>query len=129
MKILLILIVSLFSSCVWALTKQACDYGKYKILITDDKENDIYLEIFKDKIKVSACQLKVISYEDGKRSATFAELIRFEKISCNIIYDKLASEIAVIDHGYIKRFPHSNSSSAYVINNTQPLRCNTTQKR
>lgn len=128
MKTLLILLVSLFSSSAWSLTKQVCDYGKFKILITDDKENDIYLEIFKDKMKVSACHLKVISYEDGKRTASFNELIRFEKIRCDIIYDKLASDVVVIDHGYIKRFPHTNSSSAYVINNKQPLRCNTTKK-
>lgn len=116
-----------YSTSVWAQSHLKCEYGKFNLMLELNKENDIQVDIFQGKTKVSACHLKVINYSDGKNTATLSELYRFKKSDCINIYDKLASQIEIISTGYIKNAINSKSFSAYILKNHQPLLCKTTQ--
>lgn len=113
----------IFSINALASTTHNCTFGGFDLKILTDKENDISLEIFKGKNKISACNMKIISYEDGKNNVSTTELIRFEKKECNIIYNKIASKIVIIDKGFIKTPAQGKISYAYVIKNEHPLVC------
>lgn len=123
MKNYIMLSMFIFSINAFASTTHNCTFGGFDLKILTDKENDISLEIFKGKNKISACNMKTISYEDGKNNVSTTELIRFEKKECNIIYNKIASKIVIIDKGFIKTPTQGKISYAYVIKNEHPLVC------
>lgn len=123
MKFLILILILSFSFSAFAKAKFNCPYEKFSLQFITDKENEISLDIFKDKTKIMACLLKVTSFEDGKTSASLAELTRFDKVRCNLLFDKIASGIEVIDQGYIKKSSQSKTASAYLIKNRQPLKC------
>lgn len=124
MKIIFLFLVLFSSQLALARTQHLCTFNNFKISITTNKVDLISLEIFKENTKVSGCLLKVISYDDGKNGASLDELTRFEIQECNVIYDKVASKVPLIQSGFIK-VPSSKGkkSFAYVIKNEQPLVC------
>ena len=125
MKKVLIASFVLYSFNLMATTVHTCLHDGYSIKVTNDKKNDISLLVSKGKTSVLNCNLKVISYTDGKKEVSKLELTRFSKVKCEAIYDKIASKISIIDQGFIKASGKANESYAYVIKNEQPLKCST----
>lgn len=122
-NILLVLAMLIFPISVFAATEHECVFDKFDIKIITDEENDIHLTVFKDGVKVTACRMKVTSYDDGKKGRSTSESIRFETIGCDAVDAALASGIAIIGNGSIATSRDHRSSYAYVIKNVQPLEC------
>lgn len=118
----------ILSNSIWAQTHLSCADGKYSLNLELNKESDIHVKIVKGKNKISSCVLKITSFDDGKNSESLSELYRFQKSNCSNIYDKLASQVEIISTGYIKITLNSNSASAYLIKNKDPLFCNIINK-
>jgi hypothetical protein len=123
MKLILITYLTLCSFNLLAATVHTCLHDGYSIKVTSDKKSDISLMVSKGKTSILICNLKVVSYTDGKSGVSKLELTRFSKIKCDAIYDKIASKIFIIDQGFIKGSGKRNESYAYVIKNEQPLKC------
>lgn len=123
MKFYIVFLLLFFSTNSFATRVHTCTIDLFTIFITTEKENDISLEIFKAKRKIAGCNLKVITFEDGKKSVSTNELIRFEKRECNILYDKIASKVNILNKGFLKTSFDDKKSYAYIIKNEQPLKC------
>jgi hypothetical protein len=67
--------------------------------------------------------MKVLSYYDGKTGESLEELIRFEKISCDVKDTSANTDVEVIKNGFVKTDLAYETSAAYVILNEQPLMC------
>lgn len=113
----------IFSTDIFATTKHRCIFKKFEIKIKSDEKKDVILEVFKGKYKISSCIFKVSHYEKSKRSSSVDEVIKIKKNGCSIIYDKISSEVRVIDEGFIKMSSGGKISYAYVVKNEQPIRC------
>jgi hypothetical protein len=123
MKVIIFLSSFIFSQTIWAKSEHTCTYKGFDLKVTANKEDNLTVDIFKEKIKISGCTFKVVSYDSGKKGVSTDELIRFEKINCNIIYDKLAKNISVNEKGFLKIPASDKKSYAYIIKNEQPLIC------
>lgn len=131
MKTAVLTIVAVFSMLglplnLLAATEHTCVYRGFDFKVKTDREKDISVTVFKDAQKVIDCKMKVTSYYDGKRGASLCELIRFEKISCDVPDGKAASGIAISDQGFMTMCPGDKLSSVDLMDNVQPLRCKVT---
>ncbi len=123
MKSILVLLSVFYSLNLAAEVRLDCSYKQFKFLLTANKEEDVSIEIFKGKNKISRCLYQVQSYEEGSQRAGMGDLLRIEKKSCQIIFDKIASELELIQKGFVKYSLETKKSYAYIIKNEQPLEC------
>lgn len=100
-----------------------CHFEKMTYSFDLSQKNEIDLNIFSGKNKISSCQLKITDSNNGKNSEAITEIYYFKKTNCSIIYDKIASKNEIIEEGYFKKGPFSNKVSAYILKNKQPLSC------
>lgn len=117
-----------FNSCLLQASEiHNCTYKSLKLKIKIEDLNQMTLEVFKKKTKVSTCQFKVVYIEDGSSSASNSSLRRFEKSQCTNIYDHESRKIEIIKKGFLKFEANSKKSFAYIILNEQPLKCELSQ--
>jgi len=123
MKKIIFMITIVLSMQSMAAEKYICIYKNFEIKMITHESEDVQLEVFKGKTKVSACHLKVLSFEVGQSKLTNDKLLRFEKGDCNIIYNKIASGVEIIEKGFVKIPIKGKFSYAYLVKNEQPLKC------
>lgn len=101
-----------------------CKWEEFNIIVTSNQSSNIFIEVFKDKTKVTSCDFKKDVYIDGSQKVTSDEVLTFSKNSCYPIYDKIADQINFIGNGFIKYNSSQKISYIYLIKNHQPLICN-----
>lgn len=100
-----------------------CDYKQFNIQFMTNREEEISMELFKGNIKIMSCQYRVKSYEEGVGRVGMGELLQIEKKSCQVLFDKIAKDVEMIEKGFIKYSKGPKESYAYIIKNEQPIDC------
>jgi len=124
MKFFLMIFAFVFSQFAFAQQIHHCKYKEYNIDLSFVDSKNITVEVFKNKTKVSSCDLVIEYIDDGKNSVSQSTLRRFERKSCLKLFDKAAGDLEIIKQGFIRQEISGHKSFVYLIKNEQPLRCN-----
>lgn len=103
--------------------QMVCSFDTYELRILFKGQNVMRLQIFENQRQHVECSFSISSYDDGKKSASLAEIIHVDLMACVPSGARSEPRFAILPLGYLKSFPPFTSYSVYIIQNQHPLVC------